>query len=155
MAEEQINYNSFINYVPFELVDKVNSLNNYLLENGNKIEIKPAARAPVVSYVYKKDKKTLFNYVFRKNAFIARLYPTYIEKYQDILKTFPESITNVFKVASACRECNQKCPKGYRYIIDDVPYYVCRYNLLIPLSPDNFEYVETLIKNEMQSRDIN
>ena len=152
MAEEQINYNSFLNYVPLELVEKVNSLNKYLLENGHKIEIKPAARAPVVSYKHKKDKKTLFNYVFRKNFIIARLYPTHIQTYQDVLKDFSKDVIDVFKTSSICRECNGRCPKGYRYTIDGVSYYVCRYNLMIPLSHDNFEYVETLIKKESEIR---
>lgn len=152
MAEKQINYNGFLNYVPFELIEKINGLNKYLLENGHKIEIKSAARAPVVSYKHKKDKKTLFNYVFRKNTIVARLYTTYIETYQDVLKDLPENIIDVFKTASICRECNVRCPKGYRYTIDGVSYFVCRYNLMIPLSHDNFEYVETLIKRESESR---
>lgn len=150
MAKDEIKYESFLNDVPIELVENVNSFNEQLLAMGLKQEIKPAAKGCVVSYI--KDKKTIFNYVFRKNGLVARIYAENLSAYKSLLKQLPDDMKNNLTKATKCRNCNERCPKGYSFQLEGADYYICRYSFMLPLSLENFSYLVDIVKKEIGER---
>ena len=134
----------------------VQELNDFLIKNNCKCEIKSAKSGYLVSYVIKNSKRTLATFVMRKSGVKLRIYPENINKYQDFLNTLPNKMKKDIKKASICKrlvnpdDCNPKCVMGYDFILDDEPYKKCRYMAFMPiLSNENNLYIKQFLEQEL------
>ncbi|WP_455683943.1 hypothetical protein [Thomasclavelia sp.] len=137
----------------------VQELNDYLINNNCKYDIKPAKNGYLVSYVLKDSKRTLATFVIRKSGVKLRIYPENINKYQDFLNTLPSKMKKDIKKASICKrlinpdDCNPKCVKGYNFILDDETYQKCRYMAFMPtLNNENNLYIKQFLEQELTCR---
>lgn len=139
---------------PFDL-SFVAPMHEYLTQNGCKAEVKPAAQGPVLSYLMPKAKKTILNYVFRKNGMQVRIYGDGANTYQDFLQTLPDIMIAEIDKATNCRLCNARCPKGYAAVIKGNEYFKCRYGaFMFGLNPETQAYIKAFIENEVNARNV-
>lgn len=134
----------------------VKQINEYLIENGCKCDIKLQKSGYVVSYVLNSSKRTLATFVFRKTGIKLRIYPEHIQEYQSFLDTIPEKMKKEIKKASVCKRlinpdgCNPKCVMGYTFEMDGEKYQKCRYMAFQPtLSGENNPYIMQFLENEL------
>ena len=73
-------FNMFIETVDERFRSFVNQINEYLIENGCKCDIKSQKSGYVVSYVLNSSKRTLATFVSRKTGMKLRIYPKYIDR---------------------------------------------------------------------------
>lgn len=149
MAKEQISFEEFLLDVPPHLKDFIVSLDEFLQFNKLKLKIERAANGPVASYLY--DKKTVFNFVFRKSGMVLRLYANNVYGYQEDISALPKNLLSLLENANVCKSCNSRCPQGYQFSTDRV-YNICRYSFMLPLELDTAPYLENLIKKEVELR---
>ena len=149
-------YRLFIESVDDKNKDFVDQLNAYIIEHGFKCDIKTAKNGYVVSYVSKKTKKTLANFVFRKSGIKIRIYANNVQKYENFLNTIPENMKKDIKKSLDCKrlldptDCNPRCSMGYIYLMDGVEYKKCRYGAFMPtLTEENNPFIIQFIKNEI------
>ena len=81
----------------------VSQVNEHLIENGCKPDIKLQKSGYVVSYVLNSSKRTLATFISRKTGMKLRIYPEHIEEYQSFLDTLPEKVKKEIKKASVCK----------------------------------------------------
>ena len=134
----------------------VDDINDYLIENQCKSDIKSAKSGYLVSYVLKDTKRTLATFVSRKTGMKLRIYPEHIGQYQSFLNTLPEKMKKDIKKASVCKRlinpyaCNPKCIMGYSFSLDDEAYQKCRYMAFMPtLSEENNSYIKKFLEKEL------
>ena len=96
-------FNMFMETVDDRFRSFVNQINEYLIENGCKCDIKSQKSGYVVSYVRNSNKRTLATFVYRKTGMKLRIYPEYIQEYQSFLDTLPEKVKKEIKKASVCK----------------------------------------------------
>ena len=150
-------FNMFMETVDERFRSFVNQINEYLIENGCKCDIKLQKSGYVVSYVLS-SKRTLATFVSRKTGMKLRIYPEHIREYQNFLDTLPEKVKKEIKKASICKrlanpdDCNPKCVKGYTFALDGEQYQKCRYMAFQPtLSEENNPYIKQFLEKELQA----
>ena len=152
----QIKYEDFLLEVSPDLIGFVNEMNDFLLNNDCKIEIKSAKNGYVVSYSY--NKRVVFNYVFRKSGMLIRIYADNISKYTDFLETLPESMLKEIEKASVCKrlidpaKCNSRCPMGLDFTLKGTHYQKCRYGLMFKMNSESTTFIRTFVENEVRER---
>lgn len=153
-------YDLFMETVDERFRGFVTQINDYLMEQNCKCDIKTAKSGYVVSYVLGSTKRTLATYVSRKTGMKLRIYPEYIQEYQSFLNTLPEKMKKEIKKASVCKRlinpdtCNPRCVKGYTFEMDGESYQKCRYMAFQPtLSEENNPYIKQFLENELSIRD--
>ena len=87
----------FLEYIDEENRDFVKDLNDYLINNNCKCDIKSAKSGYLVSYILKDNKRTLASFVIRKSGVKLRIYPENINKYQGLLNTLPNKMKKDIK----------------------------------------------------------
>lgn len=134
-------------------------INDYLIEQGCKREIKPAKNGYLVSYILIDIKRTLATFVSRKTGMKLRIYPDHIGEYQSFLNALPEQVKKEIKKSSICKrlinpnECNSKCVMGFTFTMDDEDYQKCRYMAFMPtLSRENNIYIKEFLERELSAR---
>lgn len=150
---EKMTYEEFAEGLnPFD-ASFVNGIHESLIPKGYTVEIKPAAQGPVASYIHKKTKKTVFNYVFRKSGMQVRIYGDNAHKYGDFFSTLPESMQSAIEKATDCRHCNPRCPMGYSVSIKGNDHKKCRYGaFMFALNPETLSYIKEFIERETTER---
>lgn len=144
----------FISSMPTELTSFFEETDAFLTEKGYRCEIKEAKSGPLVSY--KKDKKTLLNYVCRKTGVKVRLYAARIGWYEHFLDTLPDKMKTEILKATDCKklnglDCSPSCPGGYAFNLDGSIYKKCRsMAFLHTLSPESCGYVKKFIELETE-----
>ena len=158
---EKLQFSDFLNNVELFYKDFVIGLDEFLNENNAKIKIELAKSGYVVSYNHAKDNKVIFNYVFRKNGIVMRIYADNLNKYIDAVASLPEKTLKKILSAGDCRrlidpaKCNSRCPMGYDFVIDNNRYQKCRYNcFMIPLNDENIPHLKKMIESEVTARNI-
>lgn len=153
---EKYTYEDFIASVNVKDQRFVSELHDELTKLGCKIEVKSAKSGYVVSYTL--NKKTVANYVFRKNGLVARIYANHITQYMDVLDTFPDEMVRAIQKAPDCRRmlnpaaCNPKCSMGYDFILKGERHQKCRVNaFMFLLSDESKPFVKALILNEVKA----
>jgi len=159
MPKVVIPFSSFIEAAGLEHIDFINSLHEYMEENGCKTEIKDAANGYVVSYIHKPSKRTVFNYVFRKEGLLMRIYADNIPSYGEMLENWPDSMKDTVKKAGVCtrlldpEKCNSRCLGGFDFVLDGEQQQKCRYGgFMILLSDETKPCLKKMIECEMQTR---
>ena len=149
----------FLNCIDEDNQDFVQELNDYLIKNNCKCDIKPAKSGYLVSYILKDSKRTLATFVIRKSGVKIRIYPENINKYEDFLNTLPNKMKKDIKKASICKrlvnpdDCNPKCVKGYNFMLEDEMYQKCRYMAFMPtLNNENNLYIKQFLEQELACR---
>ncbi len=80
------NYCLFLESVDEHNREFVNQLNEIFLENGYSCDIKTAKNGYMVSYISKKPKRTIANFVFRKTSMKIRIYATHVSLLSSYLR---------------------------------------------------------------------
>lgn len=148
----------FLETVDIRFQDFVNEINQYLIENGCKCDIKTAKSGFVVSYVLDSTKRTLATFICRKSGMKLRIYPEHIAEYQSFLNSLPTKMKKDIQKASVCKrlinpdDCNSKCSMGYTFEMDGEQYKKCRYMAFMPtLSEENNPFIKEFLHKELSS----
>lgn len=159
MAKEKIPFEAFVASVGAEHEEFVNSLHEFMIGNNCTCEIKEAASGYVVSYVYKPEKRTVANYVFRKKGPLLRVYADNVIKYMHILESWPASMKATVNKAGPCKrmlnpdDCNSRCVMGFDFIMDGVRQQKCRYGgFMFFLSDETKPHLREMMEQEMLAR---
>jgi len=158
MSKLNVQFSEYLDTVEKQYQDIVAEINEYLVGNGCKCEIKSAKSGFVVSYIYGASKRTVASFVSRKTGMKIRIYPEHITQYDDFLDTFPQKMKQEIKKSSVCKrlinpeECNPKCIKGYDFIMDNERYQKCRYMAFMPtLNEENNPFVKCFLQKEISA----
>ncbi len=150
------NYCLFLESVDEHNREFVNQLNEIFLENGYSCDIKTAKNGYMVSYISKKPKRTIANFVFRKTSMKIRIYATHVSEYQSFLDTIPANMKKDIIKSSNCKrlidptDCNSRCSMGYIFDMDGEQYKKCRYMAFMPtLNEENNPFIMQFVKNEL------
>lgn len=133
----------------------VENINDFLLDNNCKREIKTAKSGFTVSYLFPNAKKTLATFVCRKTGIKIRIFPQRLNEYMDFLDTLPAGMKKEIAKASVCKrlinpeDCNPKCVMGYDFIMDKEHYQKCRYMAFMPtITEESTPYIIKLLEKE-------
>ena len=157
--EDKLQFSDFLNNVDIFYKDFVIDLDNFLNESKAKLKIELAKNGYVVSYIHPKDKRTIFNYVFRKSGVILRIYADNLNKYINVIENLPEKTLKKSLSAGDCKrlidptKCNSRCQMGYDFTIAGSRYQKCRFNcFMIPLNDENIPHLREFIEKEVIAR---
>lgn len=131
-------------------------INDFLLDNNCRREIKTAKSGFTVSYLLQDTKKTLAVFVCRKTGIKIRILPKRLDEYTDFLDTLPSKMKKNIAKASVCKrlvhpdDCNPKCVMGYDFTMDKEHYQKCRYMAFMPaVTEENTPYIIKFLQNEL------
>lgn len=151
-------FSLFLETVDARFQGFVNEINQYLIENGCKCDIKTAKSGFVVSYVLDSTKRTLATFVSRKSGMKLRIYPEHIADYQSFLNSLPTKMKKDIQKSSVCKrlinpdDCNSKCSMGYTFEMNGEEYKKCRYMAFMPtLSEENNPFIKEFLHKELSS----
>ena len=158
MSKLNVQFSEYLDTVEKQYQDIVAEINEYLVSNGCKYEIKSAQSGFVVSYIYGNSKRTVASFVSRKTGMKIHIYPEHLTQYADLLDTFPQKMKQEIKKSSVCKrlinpdDCNPKCIKGYDFIIDNERYKKCRYMAFLPtLNEENNPFIKSFLQKEISA----
>lgn len=156
---QKIAFEDFLKDVHPALIPAVADMNEVLLHRGCKLEIKPAKSGYVASYISPGDKRTLFNYIFRKKGMMVRIYGDNINGYIDLFQHAPASVLSAIDKAGVCKrlidpaKCNSRCPTGYDFMLNGKHYQKCRYGgLMFLLDDETTPFARAVIERELEAR---
>ena len=159
MPKAVIPFSSFVEAAGLDHIDFVTILQDYMIENDCKTEIKEAANGYVVSYVHKPSKRTVFNYVFRREGLLIRIYADNVPSYMEILESWPDSMKDTIKKAGVCKRlvdpeaCNARCLGGFDFMVDGERQQKCRYGSFMHLLDEEAKpYLKEMVEREVQAR---
>ena len=133
MEKQVLQFEDFLAEVPPDYRDFTVKIHESLLGEGYKFKIESKASGFFVSYSHPKTRRSLLNFLFRKQGLFARLYADHAGQYADFLDRLPEEMEQEIKKAPACKrllnpeDCNPKCVQGYDFIVRENRYQKCRY----------------------------
>ena len=110
----------------------INQLHNYLQDNDCTWKIKVAANGYVVSYIHKPTKRTVANFLFRKNMLMLRVYADNAYLYENVISQWPNIMKDAIKAGGNCGRlidptaCNSRCLKGFDFVLDGERQRKCR-----------------------------
>lgn len=155
MAVQKLGFDEFIASVPEDCVDFVKDTHTLFTGAGCKIVVKEAKSGYVVSYVL--NKKTVVNYVFRKQGLIIRIYANHVINYIDFLDTLPDDVKRAIKDTPDCRRlidpnaCNPKCAMGFDFVIDGARCQKCRYTaFMILVDAETKPHIRSFLERELK-----
>lgn len=156
MENKKMAFHDFINTVDSEYRDFVSGLHYDLIEHGCKIEVKPAKKGYLVSYIL--NKKTIANYVFRKKRLIIRIYANHVNQYMEFLESLPKAMAKSVSDSSSCKRlanpdsCNSKCAMGYDFWLRGEHLQKCRNNAFMFLLCEEYNpFIKTFLVNEVKA----
>ena len=160
MPKEAIPFSDFQQAAGAEHADFIDQLHTYLRDNGCVTTIKQAANGHVVSYVHKPTKRTVANYLFRKNMPMLRIYADHAPAYESILATLPPAMKDSIKTGGTCArlidptKCNSRCLQGFTFMLDGELQQKCRCHMGMTFFLDNESkpYLLDMMQREMQAR---
>lgn len=110
--------------------DRVEEINDFLMDRSCKREIKTAKSGFTVSYLLQDSKKTLATFVCRKTGIKLRIFPQRLNEYMGFLDTLPAKMKKEIIKSSVCKrlinpnDCNPKCVMGYTFVMDKPPWRI-------------------------------
>ena len=156
---EKLLFDDFIITVACEQRQFVTELHGYLQEQGCKTEVKTAKSGYLLSYIL--NKKTVANYVFRKKGIMIRIYADNVNSYPKALADLPDEMLTSIEAAPICKRmenlsaCNQRCPMGYDFLINDKRYQKCRNNAFMFLLTDiSNPHIKAIMQSEVAARKL-
>ena len=159
MKKDVKTYDDFlVNVIP-DICGFVRETHDAMLRNSCTFKVTTAKSGLVLSYILPKSKRIIFNYVFRKQGLIIRIYGDNIARYFDFLTTLPENMISAIVSAPMCKRlanpssCNPRCPLGYVFEISGEGYESCRYSsFMFEVKEENYKAVREFISREMKER---
>lgn len=134
----------------------VMEINNLLLQNGCKCEVKNAKSGYTISYISNRTKRVLATFVCRKTGVKLRIYPQNLKRYEEFLNTFPDKLKKEIIKSSVCKrlinpnECNPKCVMGYDFYLDNEHYQKCRYMAFqLSLNEESYPFIKSFLEKEI------
>lgn len=159
MSKSSIPFEDFLMTAGVKHEAFIVNLHTFMLANNCIVSIKEAKSGYVVSYVYQPQKRTVANYVFRKNGVMLRIYADNISQYMEILEQWPASMKETIAKAGPCKRllspdaCNPNCLKGFDFIMAHSRHQKCRNSGFMFLLDDTTKpYLDTMMKQEMKYR---
>lgn len=151
-------FRMFLESVDVKDQKPIMEIHDFFTQNNCKCEVKSAKSGYVISYLLSKPKRTLANFVCRKNGVKIRIYANNAEKYQDLLNTFPDKMKKDIIKASDCRrllnpdDCNPRCSMGYTFILDGIECKKCRYMAFMPtVKEESLTYIMQMLESEINA----
>jgi len=92
MAKEIYFFEDFLQNVADEYKRFVSQVQELLTTDGYIIKVEKKAIGFFVSYADSRTKKSMLNFLFRKNGLYIRMYATNCDKYADVLNQSPDEI---------------------------------------------------------------
>ncbi len=150
--------NSYDEFLAITGINKsyVETINDFLLTNSCKREIKAAKSGFTVSYRFLNQKNMLATFVCRKTGVKLRIYPQRLHKYFEFLDTLPATMKKEIAKASVCKrllnpnDCNPKCVMGYDFIMDNERYQKCRYMaFMLTVNDKSISHILNFLRYEL------
>lgn len=150
--------NSYDEFLAITGINKsyVETINDFLLTNSCKREIKAAKSGFTVSYRLLNQKNMLATFVCRKTGVKLRIYPQRLHEYYEFLDTLPAKMKKEIAKASTCKrllnpnDCNPKCLMGYDFIMDNERYQKCRYMaFMLTVNDESISHILNFLRNEL------
>ena len=130
-----------------------------LLKEGYKAKTELKANGYSVSYSDPKTKRSLLNFLFRKNELMIRIYADNLNKYDELLEELPDSMVDEIIGSQVCKrlidpdDCWDSCVTGYDFYIRDEHYQKCRYRCFIFLvNEESIPVLLRFVENECKMR---
>jgi len=160
MSKQAIAFSDFLKAAGGQHEEFIYRLHQYLEDRHCMFKIKTAANGYVVSYVHKPSKRTVANYIFRKQLPMLRLYADNVSLYPEVIAQLPEDMKNSIKAGGNCARlldpnaCNSRCLLGYDFMLDGERQTKCRCHnsFAFFLSDETKPYLWELMEREMQAR---
>ena len=152
-------FEDFFSEVSAENKEFVANINQTLSQEGYKTKIENKANGFFVSYSHPKTKRSMLNFLFRKNQLITRIYADNFSKYADFLNRLPDKMEKEIAKASVCKRlinpetCNPKCILGYDFYINKNHYQKCRYSCFqFAVDAESIPILSEFVENERKER---
>lgn len=152
-----IGFEEFLQAVPDGQKPFVAQLNAEMLAAGCQTEIKQAKMGYVLAYKW--EKKSVFNWVFRKTGMQARIYGDAIGKNGARFASLPASMQKKMMAAPDCKRlmnpeaCSPTCVQGYAYTLAGQQHQKCRNGgMLFPLTEETAPHIAALLGEEIAAR---
>jgi len=124
-----------------------------LITGGYKTKIESKASGLFVSYSHPKTKRSLLNFVFRKNGLLTRLYPDNAST-RFSMDNLPASMEEELYKAPDCKMCSEKCTKGNKFLLRGQAYDKCRYNsFLFAVTEESKPILTEWIEKEVKPKE--
>lgn len=160
MAKAEYLFEDFLKEVHPEHHEFVAQLNDFLVPEKCSMKIELAKSGYVLSYVHKKTKKVIANYVFRKSGMLVRIYGESVNKYNEFLNSLPDEMINAIEKASVCKRmldpasCNSRCSMGYDFTVKGDRYQKCKYgSFMFLINHNSIPFIKEFIENEVRARE--
>jgi len=159
MPKSELQFSDFLLEVPDSNKDFVLTINKMMEDANYKIKLEQKANGFLVSYSEPKTKKSILNFVFRKNGMYIRIYGNHCNTYADLLNRLPENIVRQIDKSGDCsrmldpQKCNSRCALGYDFYIGSKRYQKCRLVcFFLYVDTESIPYLQEIVEKEMQMR---
>ena len=160
MPKQVISFDNFLAAAGAEHEEFINQVHAYLEQNDCAVKFREAANGYVVSYVHKPSKRTVMNYVFRKNMPMLRVYADHTAAYPQLIARLPSAMIDTIKQGGNCSRlidpaaCNSRCLQGFDFLLDGECQQKCRCHMAFTffLNNETKPYLLEIMENEMQAR---
>jgi hypothetical protein len=158
---EKITYqfDDFFSEVSPDFKKFVATIHETLQHDGYKAKVEKKASGFFVSYSHPKTKRSMLNFLFRKNGLLVRVYADNFDKYADFLNRFPELMEKEIGKSPVCKrlinptDCNPKCIMGYDFHVKDNHYRKCRYSCFqFSVNSESIPVLSEFVENERKER---
>jgi hypothetical protein len=157
--EKTYQFEDFLSEVGVDNREFVANIHAMLAQDGYKCKIELKASGFFVSYSHPKTKRSMLNFLFRKNGLFTRIYADNVIRYADFLNRLPEKMEKEINKAPVCKrlinpeDCNLKCITGYDFSVKDNRYRKCRYQCFqFSVNPDSRPVLISFIEKERKER---
>jgi len=157
-----IPFSDFLASAGAEHEEFIHQLHSYLQKNDCTAKIKTAASGYVVSYLHHPSKRTVMNYVFRKQMPMLRVYADHASSYANILAHWPNAMKDTIKKGGNCARlsdptaCNSRCLQGFDFMLDGERQQKCRCHMALtfPLNNETKPHLTDIMHREMLARKV-
>ena len=159
MAKEEYSFEDFLANVNPVYHEFVTGLNAHISGKGCGTKLEMAKSGFVLSYLVGKKKKTMLNFVFRKDGLVIRIYADNLSSYAGLLDGLPQEMKETMAKAPLCKRlhdptaCSSRCPMGYTYTLEGNEYKKCRYSaVMFAVKQEYIPAIEEIVKKELEAR---
>lgn len=160
MPSHVIPFSEFVHAAGAEHEPFIQQLHELLLQNHCVEKLKTAANGLVVSYVHKPSKRTVANYIFRKQMPMMRIYADHIAHYPQLIAHLPASMKEAITQGGDCARlinptaCNSRCLLGFDFVMDGARLQKCRCHnsFAFFLNDETKPFIRQFIEQELAQR---
>ena len=159
MAKAAYQFEDFLTEASPDYREFVARMHESLLHDGYKVRIESKASGFFVSYSHPETKRSILNFLFRKNGLHVRIYADNSNKYADFINCLPENMEKAIAKAPICKrqinpaDCNPKCITGYDFFVRENRYQKCRYSCFqFLINAESVPVISEFVENERKER---